>query len=179
MKFSKILTTLGVTTTLVTAQMIGLPNSKLKVAQAQTTGRMMIQAKSWMNLCLDIANPEGQGPVNGASVIAFECHGGANQRFQRYNDGTIRATEFGGLCLDIANPEGQGPVNGASVIAFECHGGANQRFQLYNDGTIRAKEFGGLCLDIANPEGQGPVNGASVIAFECHGGANQRFSFVR
>ncbi|MBL1211633.1 MAG: ricin-type beta-trefoil lectin domain protein [Geminocystis sp. GBBB08] len=85
-------------------------------------GGMMIQARSSMNLCLDIANPEGQGPVNGASVIAFQCHGGANQRFQRYNDGTIRATEFGGLCLDIANPEGQGPVVGALIMAFQCHG---------------------------------------------------------
>jgi endo-1,4-beta-xylanase len=142
-------------------------------------GGMMIQARSWMNLCLDIANPEGQGPVMGTSVIAFQCHGGANQRFQRYNDGTIRATEFGGLCLDIANPESQGPVNGASVIVFQCHGGANQKFQLYNDRTIRATGFGGLCLDIANPEDQGPVNGASVIAFQCHGGANQQFFFTR
>ena len=39
MKLSKFLTTLGVTATLVTAQMFGLPNQKPQEAQAQTTGR--------------------------------------------------------------------------------------------------------------------------------------------
>ncbi len=126
-------------------------------------------------LCLDIANPEGRGPQSGASVIAYQCHGGPNQLFRVMNDGTIRAPQWGGLCLDIANPEGRGPQSGAPVIAYQCHGGPNQLFRVMNDGTIRAPQWGGLCLDIANPEGRGPQSGASVIAYQCHGGPNQRW----
>lgn len=41
----------------------------------------VIRAPQWGGLCLDIANPEGKGPQNGAPVLAFQCHGGNNQRW--------------------------------------------------------------------------------------------------
>ena len=39
----------------------------------------VIRAPRWGGLCLDIANPEGKGPRNGAPVLAIQCHGGNNQ----------------------------------------------------------------------------------------------------
>jgi hypothetical protein len=90
----------------------------------------VIRAPRWGGLCLDIANPEGKGPQNGAPVLAFQCHGGGNQMFQVSSDGTIRAPRWGGLCLDISNPEGKGPQNGAPILAFQCHGGNNQSWSL-------------------------------------------------
>lgn len=95
-----------------------------KSAYAQS----LVRAPMWGDLCLDIANPEGRGPQNGAPVLAWQCHGGGNQIFQVARDGTIRAPHWGGFCLDIADPEGRGPQNGAPVLAWQCHGGGSQQW---------------------------------------------------
>ncbi len=79
-------------------------------------------------LCLDISNADGKGPRSGAPVLAFTCHGGNNQIFQRFPDASIRAPLWGGLCLDISNADGKGPRSGAPVLAFACHGGNNQKW---------------------------------------------------
>lgn len=52
---------------------------------AQTTYSSDIYAPFWGGLCLDIANPNNQGPRSGARVLAYTCRGGNNQKWEGYS----------------------------------------------------------------------------------------------
>ena len=138
----------------------------------------VIRAPSAGGLCLDISTPEGGAVRAGSNIIAWQCHGGANQIFQINSNGTISAPNTGGLCLDISTPEGGAVRAGSNVIAWQCHGAANQIFRVNSNGTISAPNAGGLCLDISTPEGGTVRAGSNVIAWQCHGAANQRWEFT-
>jgi hypothetical protein len=72
------------------------------------------------NLCVDVANGDTR---DGASLIAWDCNGGDNQRWSA-RGGQIRS-EMSGKCMDIS--EGRARP-GQPVIAYRCNGGANQRW---------------------------------------------------
>jgi len=110
-------------------------------------------------LCLDV---EGGESRDGARVINWSCHGGHNQQWQLFSDGTIRGRD--GRCLDIAHdPAGR-------VHMWTCHGGENQRWEAKSDGTLRGADE--RCLHSAS-EG---VEGSPLVARRCEGHATQRFA---
>lgn len=96
------------------------------------TNKRMINATHGQ--CLDI---EG-GPLSGRRALAWNCHGGYNQRV------TVRGNEIriNHRCLDV---EG-GNVNG-KVLLWDCHGGQNQKWTIDGAGRIRSHLHGGAyCL---------------------------------
>lgn len=54
----------------------------------------------------------------------WDCHGGANQQWDFWADGTIRNRQTG-KCLEVAN---FGTENGSSIQMWDCHGGSNQKW---------------------------------------------------
>jgi len=71
-------------------------------------------------LCLDAYGGRGN---NGDPIVAYACHGGANQRWTATTAGEIRG--INGKCLDIW---GGKAVDGASIKLYGCHGGLNQKW---------------------------------------------------
>jgi len=80
----------------------------------------MLECKN--GLVLDV---EG-GMVKGNNIIQWKPHGGANQRWKLFADGTIRL-ESGALVMDI---QGGSTQQGAHVIAWSHHGKSNQKWRL-------------------------------------------------
>jgi Tol biopolymer transport system component len=77
--------------------------------------------------CLDV---NGGSPDDGASIIQWQCHGGANQqwRLEVAGDGYSRiVSRHSGKCLDV---NGGSLDDSASIIQWSCHGGANQNWLL-------------------------------------------------
>jgi len=100
--------------------------------------------------CLDV--PSGVISAH-QSIQIYECHGGNNQLWKIYNDGTIRPVGDTGYCLDV--PWGSA-VSGNVLQLYPCHGGASQQFSVQDSGEIR---FQGLCLDVTygTPSGGNPI----------------------
>lgn len=122
--------------------------------------------------CLDVT---GGSTANGAQVIQWTCHGGANQRWTALYAGGgyyyLRA-QHSGKCADVA---GGSTANGAKVIQWTCHGGANQQWRIVRQaagGYSAVARHSGKCADVT---GGSTANGAHVIQWRCHGGANQRW----
>lgn len=114
------------------------------------------------SLCVDVS---GGNPANGTPIIAWSCHGGANQQFTLNANSEIRTAS--GLCLDAASGRGR---DGDAIIAYGCHGGANQKWTITAEGRVVG--MNGKCLDIA---GARTSPGTQLIIWTCHGGANQRW----
>jgi alpha-galactosidase len=110
--------------------------------------------------CLDV----NQGSsANGAQMLIWDCHSGANQQFTR----TGQTLQVLGKCLDAPNA-----TAGTRAQLWDCNGGANQQWTFNSNGTITNAQ-GGLCLDV---NGGNTANGTAVIVWTCHGGANQRWT---
>jgi hypothetical protein len=111
---------------------------------------------------------------NGAAVIQWDYHGGANQLWRFHlvegNQYYVIEASHSGKVLDVA---GGSTDNGAAVIQWDYHGGANQIWRLVrsSDGSyfIQAKHSGKV-LDVA---GGSTDSGAHIIQWDNHGGANQ------
>ncbi len=113
-------------------------------------------------LCLDVAG----GLREGASLIVFNCNGGANQRFSWGRGGELRT---GNYCVDVASND---TSDGAKLIAYSCNGGRNQRWR--SGGGRIISELTGKCMDL---QGGRARPGQPVIAWRCNGGANQNWSW--
>ena len=119
---------------------------------------------------------EGASTSNGARIIQYDWHGGANQVFvmeHQPNDGCYKIiASNSGKVIDI---HGASQTNCASVIQYDWHGGDNQRFKVEDlgDGSFRfVCKHSGKVLDITE---RSTSNSARVIQFDWHGGDNQRF----
>ena len=67
---------------------------------------------------------------NGAHVIQWDCHGGANQQWtlRPYSDGSVAIVSVhSGKCLDVTD---WSQSDGTPLQQWDCHGGANQRFRI-------------------------------------------------
>jgi hypothetical protein len=126
------------------------------------------------SFCIDIPD-NGRAIQNGDIVQIFQCHGGANQQFRLFADGTIRVGSTG-FCLDIPN-FGRPPRANDLMQVYQCNGGVNQQFDLLGDRTIRGR-WGGLCLDLPD-FGRAPLNGDRIQLYTCHGGINQQIAVNR
>ncbi|GAA4721125.1 beta-xylanase [Phytohabitans rumicis] len=111
--------------------------------------------------CLDV---NGASTANGAQMVIWDCHSGANQQFTQNG----RALQVTGKCLD-APPNASA---GTRVQIWDCSSGANQQWVFNSNGTISNAQTG-LCLDV---NGGATANGSAVIVWSCHGGANQRWA---
>ncbi|WP_367318423.1 ricin-type beta-trefoil lectin domain protein [Streptomyces sp. HUAS ZL42] len=112
--------------------------------------------------CMDV---NGAGTADGTAVQIWSCHGGANQLWSLYTDGTLRSM---GKCLDAA---GGNTANGTKVQIWSCHGGANQVWQPYNGGYRNPAS--GRCLD---DPGSSTTDGTQLVLWDCNGGANQKWT---
>jgi alpha-galactosidase len=112
--------------------------------------------------CLDV----NQGSsVNGALMVIWDCHGGANQQFVQ----TGAALQVLGKCLDLSTTA----AAGTRVQIWDCHGGTNQQWTFNSNGTISSVRFPNLCLDVNLAA---VTNGTAVIVWTCHTAANQRWT---
>jgi hypothetical protein len=85
--------------------------------------------------CLDLS---GNAAENGAAVIQWNCHNGANQRWDRvlpagadpqtHTWPVLLRNRASGKCLDLDH---SGTANGTGFLQWDCHGGDNQLFTLY------------------------------------------------
>jgi hypothetical protein len=124
--------------------------------------------------CVDI--PDNGRPLQNQDIVQiFQCHGGSNQQFRLFSDGTFRlgSTNF---CLDVPN-FGRPPQAHDLLQIYQCNGGTNQQFDILGDGSIRSR-WGGLCLDIPD-NGRPPQNWDRPQLYQCHGGINQKFAVNR
>ena len=92
------------------------------------------------------------------NVILWSCHGGANQKFDYSDDGTLRQY---GRCLG---------ARGASLVLKRCDASPDTQWT-FAGGEIRNGD--GQCIDIAGGE---RANGTPLVAWSCHGVAQQRWT---
>jgi endo-1,4-beta-xylanase len=111
--------------------------------------------------CLDV---NGASSANGAQMIVWDCHSGANQQFTRNGS----ALQVMGKCLEAPS----NAAAGAAARIWDCGGAANQQWVLNSNGTISNAQTG-LCLDVS---GGATGNGTAVVVWSCHGAANQRWA---
>ncbi len=109
--------------------------------------------------CLDV---NGAGTANGTSMITWDCHTNANQRFSQNG----QALQVVGKCVDVPGNAG----SGTQARIWDCNGGANQNWNVGTTGTITNVQTG-LCLTSSNNN-----NGAAVTVSTCNSGANQRWA---
>lgn len=116
--------------------------------------------------CLDIARGS-QEP--GTPAIIFDCHGGANQKWELTAAGELRTFD-GARCLDI---KGNSTQPRAIVQSYTCHGGGNQKWTLRADKTIQNPQSG-LCLTV---KGGATANSTGIDMWQCEGTTHQQWSF--
>lgn len=122
--------------------------------------------------CLDI-NAFSQ--ADGAQVIQYECHSGANQQWRLVDVGGGQynlVVRHSGKVLDVI---GASTANGAGVTQHSSNGGANQRWRVepLGNGYHRIiAVHSGKALDI---NASFPGNGGTPIQYDYHGNYNQQW----
>jgi streptogrisin C len=117
---------------------------------------------NWHNKCIDVPNSNFN---DGQRLGVWDCHGGANQRFEFVN-GTLRTEN--NKCMDVAWGSRD---NGAAIQLVTCNGNPAQQFVLNGAGDL-VNPQADKCVDIAEWNGN---NGALLHQWECTGGANQKW----
>lgn len=166
------------------SDVLGVPPSTvpIRVAEGQrypyvsagfTGTRRDVELTRGIRTCLDQEHPGGS-PTN--RVGAWECHGGANQRWALHWLGLDRVAVVNaatGDCLDQETPAGA-PTN--VVGAWGCNGGSNQKWVIgssaYDRPELLVNAASGMCLDHEHPTGT-PTN--RVGAWWCSGAVNQEW----
>lgn len=112
--------------------------------------------------CLDV---ERGSKEEGAAVIQYDCHGGANQQWKLKPRGE-GAYEFvnanSGKCLEARD--------GSAAAQAACGDDSDQLWII--EGQALKSAAGGLCLDLPHASAQ---NGVRPALWACHGGPNQRW----
>jgi hypothetical protein len=148
------------------------PEGPFRAHKNTVSGRLIKSLHS--GLCLDVWD---SNKANGADVRMSKCHGGKNQRWKVYKNGTIRS-EMNWKCLDVAIPAGEGGKNGRNVTLYDCHGAPNQRWTYGRGDKIISRAAGryNWCLDIA---GGSKESGANVQIWKCENVGQHRWQVVR
>jgi hypothetical protein len=116
--------------------------------------------------CLD-ATDGGTG--NGTRIQLWDCHGGANQRWQLHADGTL-VNPASRRCLDAV--DGRIAENGTALQLWDCHGDPNQRWVLPPP-TSAITGLAGKCLDAA---GNAWRDGTAAQLYTCNQTAAQAWT---
>src|SRR5690606_2916452 len=123
--------------------------------------------------CVDVVSGS---TADGAEIIQYDCHGGANQqcRLEDAGGGYHRiVSEASGRCLDV---DGASTADNARIIQWACNGGANQQWQLRDAGGGHVEivaRHSGKCLDVIDSS---TANGTRLQQYSCWGGANQQWT---
>lgn len=131
----------------------GLSNT----AQAQANTVKII---SDLGVCLDV---QGARTENGTPIVVYQCHDGANQKFDLVKDSNgYNTLRFAGKCVDAA--ASQGLFNrfiavGARLVLWDCNNQVNQVWVTNGKQLRGANNF---CVDIV--EGN-PSKG--VVVWNC------------
>ncbi|GAB3238815.1 RICIN domain-containing protein [Glycomyces halotolerans] len=123
--------------------------------------------------CMDVVNGSSE---DGAEIIQYDCHGGANQQWQLQPTGggyyQIVAWNSG-KCIDV---DGNSTSNGARIIQWPCNGGTNQQWELRDAGGGHVQlvaRHSGKCIDVSDGSND---NSARLQQYSCHDGYNQQWS---
>ncbi len=125
-----------------------------------------------------VLDVNGWSTVNGANIVQWDHHGGANQQFRPdpVGGGYFRIVSLhSGKVLDV---NGWSRDNGARIVQWDYHGGDNQLFRAepLGDGYYRIiSKHSGKALDVS---GVSTANGAQLVQWDYHGGANQRWRWI-
>jgi alpha-galactosidase len=123
------------------------------MAQARHSGR-----------CLDIyAWSQGDG----TRVIQYDCHGGANQRFDYNANNKTISVKHSNKCLTVKSADAW-----QQVVQQPCVGSWNQKWDLNDDGSITLSGTK-MTMDVKYADGG---NLADVIIWPKNGGNNQKFN---
>ncbi|MGI8334760.1 RICIN domain-containing protein [Actinomadura scrupuli] len=140
--------------------------------------------------CLEVNQADGTfGLGNGAGVLQFTCHAGAQQQWTLFAEvldgaGNILFVSFinvrSGKCLEPNQADGTfGLGNGTGIVQFTCHHGVQQHWRqiAMGDGFfLFQNRRSGLCMEVNQGDGTfGLGNGTGVLQFTCHGGAQQQW----
>ncbi|MCD0447229.1 RICIN domain-containing protein [Glycomyces sp. A-F 0318] len=122
--------------------------------------------------CVDVV---GGSTADGAEIIQYDCHGGANQQWelQDAGGGYYRiVSSASGRCLDV---DAASTADGARAIQWACNGGTNQQWQLRAAGnhTELVARHSGKCLGVV---GASTANSARLQQFTCSGAASQQWT---
>ncbi|MFD9737657.1 RICIN domain-containing protein [Umezawaea sp. NPDC059074] len=108
--------------------------------------------------CVDL---DAWGTADGTTALLWDCHGGANQRWEWRGDALVNPVS--GKCLDV---RGSGTANGSQVWLWSCLGNGAQRWVLEGNGNLRNPQSG-KCLDAVE---RGTANGTRLQIWDCGGG---------
>ncbi|MDG4797097.1 ricin-type beta-trefoil lectin domain protein [Micromonospora sp. WMMD1082] len=122
--------------------------------------------------CLDVVSAS---TANNADIIQWDCHSGANQRWQLQPVGGAYyqiVSQHSGRCLDVASAS---TANNARVAQYDCHSGTNQQWELRSSGgyTQIVARHSGKCLDVISASTE---NGTRIQQYDCYGGTNQHWT---
>ncbi len=154
----------GAVTTTTTAISASVPAHGTAMFRVHSSGTVAAGATEIVGrasgLCLDV---RGGAATDGAPLIIWDCHGGANQQFA--HNGAL-STVGGAKCL-----RPRATTNGSAVETGPCDGSPAQRFTRTPTGTLR-HDASGRCLDVFNAQ---TTKDSPVILWDCHSGSNQQW----
>ena len=120
---------------------------------------------------------------NGAPIIQYDYHGGANQHWRLIpinNNGDIFKiiSQHSGKVLDVSDGRTD---NSAPIIQYDYHGEANQHWRLIpinsdSDVFKIISQHSDKSLDVTDYRTD---NGTPIIQYDYHGGTNQRWKLIR
>lgn len=173
-----VLKTAAVLTAVGAALALGLPGTataKAPVPLGEQKAAAVSVQKVTLRLASDpgqAADVEGASTANGAEVIQWALHRGANQLWEpeATGGGYYRFKSLNsGLCLNV---RGGGNEDGAPIIQWTCGNAANEQWKFVAKGTgyqVVARSSG-KCLNVQGGVGQG----RNLIQYTCtaNGAAN-------
>ncbi len=121
--------------------------------------------------CVDVVSASS---ADGAEIIQWDCHGGANQQWEARSagDGHVQlVSRHSGKCLDIS---GASTADNARVVLWSCNSGTNQQWLLRDtDGYLEiVARHSGRCLDVI---GSSTANGTRLQQYDCRGATSQHW----
>jgi hypothetical protein len=135
-------------------------------AQAQSRKVQIEPRPGNGRFCLDA---RGDKSGNGTLVFTYQCHDGANQRWEERpaEGGAVSFVGLDGKCLDVRGTHSR--KDGTPVQLWACHGGGNQSFKIGGDGRIREVQSGKCLISTA------PKDGAPVVLDDCKNTPDEQF----
>jgi len=140
-------------------------------AVAQLTNTPVSITAQHSGKCLDVY---AASVADGAAVIQWTCHGGANQQWtlRPYLDAYQIVASHSGKCLNV---EAASTADGARAIQWTCVGANNELWYASPGGSgyELVARHSAKCLAV---NGGLATDGAQVVQWSCDGSANQRWS---
>ncbi|MGW2961416.1 RICIN domain-containing protein [Streptomyces sp. NPDC001220] len=162
--------------------MVVVAGSAVVVTQASADQKKTPDLKKWYVLVNrnsgKVLDDRGSAKNDGAAVVQWGRHGGANQqwRFIDAGDGYYQLqNRISGKVLDDL---GWSKAAGSALVQWKNMNGANQQFKLAKspDGYVRlVNRFSGMAVGVQNAA---KANGGGIVQNRDRSGANQQWKLV-